>query len=218
MAVLVFQVPFWKMVVAVQLTLLISRESTLSMSSCHQEASTAEESLSSVWLYSRDLVGTCLTTAMLNLSGTVKDKDVTSSILNAVAAVLNLMSSVLEVPEDALQMESVVAHAQVTLLWTVASSLDLLRTTFARMITELIMPDFLTYKSLEEVLGASASLVLLTPDHLTVLLHSASSIPAMEVALLLLWMFILEVIKLPVLLKAHKLLMDTMDQLTVLTH
>jgi hypothetical protein len=166
MVALVFQVPSWKMVVAVQLMLLTLRESISSMSTCRQEASMVEEFHSSVWLYLKDLVGTYLTTAMLNLSGTVKDKVVTSSTLNVVAAVLNSTSTVQEAPEDVQQMVLVVAHAQVTLLWTVASSFDLLRTTCARMITVLIMLDFLTYKSLEEVLEASASLVLLTLDHL----------------------------------------------------
>ena len=142
------------------LLFLISKESTSSMRLCLLVVSLVEESLSSVWQCLKVLDGTKLTTVMLSLSSMVKVKDVTSSTPNAVAVVPNSMNTVLVAAEDVLLMVEVVVHAEAIPLWTDASSTILLKIMTVIMLMVMIMPDFLTCKSMEEELEVNASLVL----------------------------------------------------------
>ena len=77
----------------------------------------------------------------------------------------NLMNTVLEAAEDVLHMVWVVVPVQVTLLWMGADSSGLLKIITASSKMELIMLDFPLCKYSEEMLVASASLVLSIPDH-----------------------------------------------------
>jgi hypothetical protein len=160
MVALHYQELSWKMKAVVVLLFLTLKESTSSMKLCLLVVSSVEESLSSVWLCLKVLDGMRSIIAWLNLSGMVKDKDAISSIPNAAAVVLNLKNTVLEAAEDVLPMEEVVAHAEAILSWTAASSSILLKIMTVTMITVMIVPDFLTYKSMEEELVVNASLVL----------------------------------------------------------
>jgi hypothetical protein len=99
-----------------------------------------------------------LITTMLSHSSSEKVKDAHSSL--EVLAVTLLMSSAVEVAEDAAQLVEVVDSVTVILSLMDANTIILTLIMIARMIMVLIMLDFLNYKFLEEVLEASALLVL----------------------------------------------------------
>jgi len=171
-----------------ELLFLTSRENTSSMRLCLLEVSSVEECLSSVWQCLKDLDGMRSTTVMLNLSSMVKAKDAVSLTINAVTAALDLTSTVLEAAEDVLHMVEVVDVAKVIQIrsWTAANSCTLMKIMTVIMMMELIMQDFLNYKSSEEELAANASLETSTLESQAMDVPlSASNILVLEVDLIL---------------------------------
>jgi len=150
----------WKTTEIVPLLLLISRERSLSMKLCHLEVSSEEESLNSVLPCWKDLVGTSLTTTLLNLTSLEKVKDVILSVVHAAAAALNSMTTAQEVARDALHMVEEADTAKVTLFLTIADITTLAKTTIAKMMTVTTMLHYLAYKFSVEEQGANVSLVL----------------------------------------------------------
>jgi len=152
-----FQVSSLKMVEEVTLLLLTSKESTLCMMPCHLEASMVEDSPSSVLVYLKELDGSLLTIVMLSLSTMVKVKDAHSLMVNAAAAVLALMNTVLEVAEAALQLVEVEVLAKVILSLKVADITILQRIMTVKMKMDKTMQDSPTWKVMEDQLEVSAS-------------------------------------------------------------
>jgi len=127
------------------------------MSSWPPEVCSEEEFLNWVWLSLKELDGTQLTMHMLNLTSTEKAKDVHSLLVLPAA----LMNSAIQATEDALLLVEEVVHATVTPSSVVDAKPSVpLKNTTVKMKMVKIMLDFLTCKPTEEVLEASASLVL----------------------------------------------------------
>jgi len=153
----VFQVWSLKMVEEVTPLLLMSRESTSSMTLCHLEVSMVEESLNSVLDYLKELDGSFLTTITLSLISMVKVKDAHSSTVSAAAAVLALTNTVLEAAEVVLQLVEVVVLAKVILLLKAADITILLRIMIVRTKMDKTTQDSLAWKFMEEELEVNVS-------------------------------------------------------------
>jgi len=157
MDVQLFQALSLKMVEEVTLLHLTLKESTFYMMLWHLEASLVEDSLNSVLVYLKQVDGLSLTIVMLNHSSMVKVKDVHSLLTNAAAAALNLMNSVLEATEVALQLEEVVVLAKVILSVKTVDSTIPLKVMIVKMMTEKIMQDSLVWRPMEDQLEVGAS-------------------------------------------------------------
>jgi len=121
------------MVEAVALMALTLKGSTSCTKLWHQAVSLVEESLSSVCLCWKDLVGMFLTTTMLSLSSLVKVKAAHLSAVLAAAVALVFLSTVLEAAEDVLPLEEEVAHVKAILFLMDANTTVLMKTMTVRM-------------------------------------------------------------------------------------
>ena len=131
-------------------------------------------------LFSKVLSGTLLTTVWLILIIGVKVKDATSSLELALQAVSAILNSVRTVPEDALsQVLLVVLAVLIADLMAADSNIPASLIT-VRTLTLRIMLDFLVSNLSEELLVASASLVLYPPHLVPVKLVSVSSTLAQD--------------------------------------
>jgi len=138
-----FQVLSLKTVEAVTPSLLTLKESSSSTKLCHLEVSLVEGSHNSVLVYSKDLDGSKLTTAMLSHSSTVKVKAVHLLQANAAAPLLNSRNSVLEAAEVALQLVEVVDLAKAIPFQMVANTISQVKTMIVKTTMELITQDSL---------------------------------------------------------------------------
>jgi len=150
----------WKITEIALLLLLTSRERSLSMKLCLQEVSLEEESLSSVWLSWKDLVGTFPTMTLLNLTSSGKDKDAHSSLALAAALALDSMTTAQEAARDVLHMVEVVATATVIPYLITADTTNLIKTMIVRMMMLTTMLLYPVFKYSAEELEANVSLVL----------------------------------------------------------
>jgi len=169
----------------VLLLLLTLRERSLSMKLCHLVASLEEESLSSVWLYWKDLVGMFLIIVLLSPTSLDKVKDAPLSVVHAAAVALSLMSTALEAAKDVLHMAEEVVTVAVTLFLMVADTTNLMTIMIVRMTMLTTMPHYLACKYSEEEQEASVSLVLLAQEVVLARTLSVSSILVLVVAHLL---------------------------------
>jgi len=151
------KVLLWKTVEEAEPLLLTSRKRLSSMSSWPPEVCSEEEFLNWVWLSLKELDGTPLTMHMLSLTSTEKAKDVHSLLVLPAT----LTNSAVQATEDALLLVEEVVHAIVTPSSVVDADTSVpSKNTTVTMKMVKIMLDFLTCKSMEEVLEANASLVL----------------------------------------------------------
>jgi len=141
-----------------------------------------EEFLSSLLLSLKELAGMSQITAMLNPTSMEKVKAAhISAIPAALVGLLNSMNIALEAAEDVLLKAEVEDIAQVIPFSRIAEPSSLMMTMIATVVMLRIMPDFLSFKYLEEVLVANASQEPSILEVQPVLLLSASNIPVLEV-------------------------------------
>jgi len=216
----VYKVLLWKMTVAVALLNLIWKESSSFMRLSLPVVFLVEESLNSVWLFSKDLAGTSPITTTLNLSSSERDKVVISSLKSVAAADPFSMSFVPEAQEVVLLKEDLAVNAQVTPRLTDADILTLTRIGIVTMMMLLIMLDSPIWKPMEEDKTLNASLVLSIPESQAMVPPvSASNISVSDQVLTPKFKsFLKVVIQLLVPKRDRSLLMVTMVLLIALTH
>jgi len=138
------------------LYVLTGKEGIFHLTSCRQARSMVAGCLNLLWLLWRELVGMLRITVTLNLISMVKAKAAILSVKYVIQRSLNLMSSVVEMVEDALILDAEAPFAKMMCVQTAADSILPKKSMIARTQLESTMQPTHQNKSMEEELEANA--------------------------------------------------------------